>query len=50
MNKTQQRTNGFTIIEILVVLVIIIILAGMVFKMMGHAGTKNEQAYTRSVL
>lgn len=45
MNKAR---NGFTIIEMMIVLIIITILAGFVFRMMTLAGQKNDIAETKS--
>lgn len=45
MNKAR---NGFTIIEMMIVLIIITILAGFVFRMMTLAGQKNDVAETKS--
>lgn len=45
MNKARY---GFTIIEMMIVLIIITILAGFVFRMMTLAGQKNDIATTKS--
>ncbi|MBO7298268.1 MAG: prepilin-type N-terminal cleavage/methylation domain-containing protein [Kiritimatiellae bacterium] len=47
MNKAR---NGFTIIEMMIVLIIIAILAGFVFRMMTLAGQKNDIAATKAKL
>lgn len=44
------RRGSFTLIEILVVITIIGILAGMVFKMMGYAGRQSQKAQTIQIL
>lgn len=47
MNKAR---NGFTIIEMMIVIVIIAILSGFVFRMMGLAAVKNNIAETKAKL
>ena len=43
----DKARNGFTIIEMMIVLILIAILAGFVFRMMTLAGQKNDIATTR---
>ena len=50
MKKYSETKSGFTLIEIMVVFVVIIVLAGMIFRMMGGIGKKNEEAETRTRL
>ena len=50
MKRKSNRHGGFTLIEIMVVILVIILLAGMVFKLMGVVGAKNEEANTKAVL
>ncbi len=45
-----MKRNGFTLIEMLIVVVIIAILAGMVFKLMGAGGASSDIAKTRRQL
>ncbi len=47
LNRTQ---SGFTLIELMIVFVIIIVLAGMVLQLMGLSGVKNSEAKTRERL
>lgn len=42
--------NGFTIIEMMIVIIVIAILAGFVFRMMAMAGQENDTAETKSVI
>jgi prepilin-type N-terminal cleavage/methylation domain-containing protein len=46
----DKARNGFTIIEMMIVLIIIAILAGFVFRMMTLAGQKNDIATTKAVI
>lgn len=46
----KRTRNGFTIIEMMIVLIIITILAGFVFRMMTLAGQKNDIAETKAVI
>lgn len=46
----KRARYGFTIIEMMIVLVIITILAGFVFRMMTLAGQKNDIAETKAVI
>lgn len=50
MKKLNTRRAGFTLIELMIVFVIIIILAGMVLRLMGLASTRNAEALTREKL
>lgn len=47
MNKAR---NGFTIIEMMIVLIIIAILSGFIFRMMTLSGQKNDIAETKAVV
>lgn len=42
-----MKRSGFTIIEMLVVVIIVAILAGLVFKMIGAGGTSSDRAKAR---
>ena len=46
----KRSTNGFTLIEMLVVCLIVVLLAGLVFKMVGAMGRNNDIADTRGKL
>ena len=46
----SKARNGFTIIEMMIVIVIIAILSGFVFRMMGLAAVKNNIAETKAKL
>jgi|GEM_PF-3119857 len=50
MTKRTKKNSGFTLIELMIVFVIIIVLAGMVLRLMGLAGSKNAEAVTREKL
>jgi type II secretory pathway pseudopilin PulG len=50
MKSNVKRNGGFTLIETMIVILVIIVLAGMVFKLMGVAGAKNEEANTKATL
>lgn len=50
MKDGFRRDGGFTIIEMMIVILVIIVLSGMVFKLMGLAGAKNEEAETKAKL
>lgn len=50
MKKLKSKNSGFTLIELMIVFVIIIVLAGMVLRLMGPAGSKNAEAITREKL
>jgi prepilin-type N-terminal cleavage/methylation domain-containing protein len=41
------RARGFTLIEILIVLAIISVLAGLVVRGLGDTRTRNDMAHTR---
>ena len=43
----KRTTNGFTLIEMLVVCLIIVILAGLVFRMTTLISRKNKEAEVR---
>ncbi len=45
-----MKKNGFTLIEMLVVVVVIAILAGLVFKMLGAGGTSSDKAKARRLV
>ena len=47
--KTKKR-QGFTLIEMLVVVLIIVLLAGLVFRMVGAIGKGNDIAATRATI
>jgi len=47
--KTKKR-QGFTLIEMLVVVLIIVLLAGLVFRMVGAIGKGNDIAETRATI
>jgi len=47
--KTKKR-QGFTLIEMLVVVLIIMLLAGLVFRMVGAIGKGNDIAATRATI
>ena len=42
-----MKRNGFTIIEMLVVVIVIAILSGLVFKMIGAGGSSSDRAKAR---
>ncbi len=46
----HSRKGGFTLIEMLVVCLIVVLLAGLVFKMVGAMGRNNDIADTRGKL
>ncbi len=48
--KLNRTRSGFTLIELMIVFVIIIVLAGMVLQLMGLSGVKNSEAKTRERL
>lgn len=49
MKRTDKRTDyGFTLLEMLVVVLIIVLLAGLVFRMVGAIGKSNDIAETRA--
>ena len=50
MKRNFNKGQGFTLIEMMIVMLVIIVLAGMVFKLMGVAGAKNEEANTKATL
>ena len=50
MKRNFNKGRGFTLIEMMIVMLVIIVLAGMVFKLMGVAGAKNEEANTKATL
>ena len=50
MKRNFKRDRGFTLIEMMIVILVIIVLAGMVFKLMGVVGAKNEEANTKATL
>lgn len=46
----KRTTNGFTLVEMLVVTLIIVLLAGMVFRLVGLVGRNNSRNATRATL
>jgi prepilin-type N-terminal cleavage/methylation domain-containing protein len=46
----QSTKGGFTLIEMLVVVLIIVLLAGLVFRMVGAIGKGNDIAATRATI
>ena len=50
MKRNFTRGGGFTLIEMMIVILVIIVLAGMVFKLMGVVAAKNEEANTKATL
>lgn len=50
MKANLKKSSGFTLIELMIVFVIIIVLAGMVLQLMGLSGVKNAEASTRERL
>ena len=50
MKTKVKNRSGFTLIELMIVFVIIIVLAGMVLQLMGRSGVVNAEAKTRERL
>ncbi len=50
MKTNVKKSSGFTLIELMIVFVIIIVLAGMVLRLMGIGTVKNAEAGTRERL
>ena len=50
MEKTRRTAAGFTLIELMVVILVISLLAVMVFRMVAAVGKGNDKAATRAVL
>lgn len=50
MNAKLIKRSGFTLIELMIVFVIIIVLAGMVLQLMGRSGVVNAESKTRERL
>lgn len=50
MKTKLKNRSGFTLIELMIVFVIIIVLAGMVLRLMGRSGVINAEASTRERL
>lgn len=50
MKTKFKNRSGFTLIELMIVFVIIIVLAGMVLRLMNLSGVKNAEAKTRENL
>lgn len=50
MKRNAIAAEGFTLIEMLVVVLIIVLLAGMVFRMVGAIGKSNDIAETRATI
>ena len=48
--KTLRKTAGFTLIELMVVILVIALLAVMVFRMVAAVGKGNDKAQTRAIL
>ena len=46
----KSSNHGFTLIEMLVVVLIIVLLAGLVFRMVGAIGKGNDIAATRATI
>ena len=45
-----MKNKGFTLIEMLIVITIIVLLAGMVFRMVAGIGKSNDIAKTRATI
>lgn len=50
MKRNSGTSSGFTLIEMLVVVLIIVLLAGLVFRMVGAIGKGNDIAATRATI
>jgi len=50
MKKRIPANSGFTLIEMMIVFLVIIVLAGMVLRLVGLTGVRNAEAITRERL